>query len=68
VKGKDPLEQPKVLARWLNFSGEMLIGTIMDLLKLTFNPVDSEKECNTDFRKNNCVESPSRTIRVSSAY
>jgi len=45
-----------------------LIGTIIDLLLLTFNPVDSEKECRTDFRKSCRLVSPSRIMRVSSAY
>jgi hypothetical protein len=44
VKGRDPIEQPKVAARWMILSSEMLIGIIMDLEKLTFKPVGAEKE------------------------
>jgi hypothetical protein len=35
----------------LNFLGVRLVGSIKDLLQLTFNPEDSEKECKTDFMK-----------------
>jgi len=31
VKGSDPLVQPKVFARMSNLSGEIFMGTIMDL-------------------------------------
>lgn len=68
MKGNDPFEQPKVLASRSSLSSEMLMGSIMDVLKLTFKPVDSVKVLMIDFRKRGCLVSPSRIIRVSSAY
>ena len=68
MKGRLPLEHPKVAARVSNFASERFIGTIMDLLKLTFSPVNVEKLLIRDFMKNNCLTSPSITIKVSSAY
>jgi hypothetical protein len=68
VKGKVPTEQPKVLARRSSFSYGVLIGTIMDLWKLTFSPMDSEKELSKAFRKKSYLAQPSIMMRVSSAY
>ena len=44
VKGKEPFEHPKVEAKTSNLSSETFSGTIIDLSKLTFNPVVSAKE------------------------
>jgi hypothetical protein len=40
----------------------------MDLLKLTFNPVEEAKVFKMAFRQNNCLASACMTRRVSSAY
>jgi hypothetical protein len=37
-------------------------------LEPSFRPVGSEKECKTNFRKRSFLVSPSRIMRVSSAY
>lgn len=46
----------------------MLMGTRKDLLKLTCNPVLSEKGLKRPFRLNRVLASPGRMRRVSSAY
>jgi hypothetical protein len=46
----------------------MLIGTIIDLLKLTFNPVAKVKVFRIPLRDSSCVTQPSIIMRVSSAY
>jgi hypothetical protein len=68
VKGRFPLEHPKVLAKILNLSSDTLIGTIIDFVKLTLRPIDYAKESNKTLRKNNCLTQPCMKIRVSSAY
>jgi len=68
VKGRVPTEQPKVLAKRSSFSWVVLTGTIMDFWKLTFKPVDSEKELSKAFKINTCLAQPSMIMRVSSAY
>jgi hypothetical protein len=68
VKGRLPVEHPKVVARYLSFCSDKLIGTIMDLEKFTFNPVEEAKEPSIAFKKNNCLPHPSMMIDVSSAY
>jgi hypothetical protein len=45
-----------------------LIGTIIDLEKLTFKPVEVAKEFRRAFRRNNCLLHPSMMIKVSLAY
>ena len=68
MNGNDPLEQPKVFASRSNLSSLMFIGSIIDFLRFTLNPVASEKVLSTDLRKNNYLVSPSSTSSVSSAY
>jgi hypothetical protein len=68
VKGRLPTEQPKVAARCLDLSSETLMGTNIDLAKLTLRPVDAANEFSKAFRIKSCLPQPSRMIRVSSAY
>jgi hypothetical protein len=68
VKGKVPVEQPKVFARKCSFCSLTFMGSIMDFFKLTLKPVASEKVLITYLRKVRCLVSPSSTIKVSSAY
>jgi len=49
VKGRVPFWQPKVLVKCSSFSSETFIGTKMDFKKLTFCPVEADKELR-DFR------------------
>jgi len=51
-----------------NLASFTLIGTIIDLWKLAFKPVDSTKELSNAFRKKSCLASAFMKIRVSSAY
>jgi len=46
----------------------ILIGTTIELDKLTLSLVDVAKELSKAFRVNNCLPHPSIMIRVSSAY
>jgi hypothetical protein len=59
VKGRDPLEEPRVLERISSLSSATFIGTIMDLLKFTLRLVDSAKEFNIAFRKKAPLHQPS---------
>lgn len=68
MKGRVPVKQPKVAARCFSLSSEMLIGTIIDLAKLTLRPVEEAKEFNKAFRVKSCLPHPSMIISVSSAY
>jgi hypothetical protein len=68
VKEREPFWQQKVLAKCSNFWSDKLIGTIMGLLKLTFRPVELEKELRRLLRKKFCLASSSRIMRVSLAY
>lgn len=43
MNGREPMDHPNVFASRSNISSEILIGTIIDSLKLTLNVVDSEK-------------------------
>jgi hypothetical protein len=63
-----PTLHPKVLARWVALASVILMGTRKDLLKLTCNPVLSEKGLNKHLRLNKILASPGRIRRVSSAY
>jgi hypothetical protein len=51
VKGKLPLEQPKVLDSTSNLSSDTFIGTIIDLSKFTLRPVEREKLFSSALRK-----------------
>jgi hypothetical protein len=68
VKGRLPVEHLKVVARYLSFCSDKLIGTIMDLEKFTFNPVVEAKQPSRAFKKNSCLPHPSMMINVSFAY
>jgi hypothetical protein len=68
VKGRLPVPHPKVEAMWWSLSELILIGTIMDFSKLTFNPVKEAKELSKALRTNNYLPQPSRMMRVSSTY
>ena len=68
VKGIRPTLHPKLFARCEVLSVVMLIGTKNDLLKLTCNPVESEKVLNRHFNLNKVLASTGRMRSVSSAY
>jgi hypothetical protein len=52
----------------LSFSIEKFIGIIIDLEKLTFSPVEMEKELRRALRRKSCLLQPTKMIKVSSAY
>ena len=68
VKGREPIEQPKVFADELIFCSLTLIGTIIDLAEFTFRPVDSANELRIALSKKSYLVSPCIKIKVSSAY
>lgn len=68
VKGRFPVEQPKVAARCCNLSVVILIGTSIDFDKFTLKPVESAKMFRRAFSTKNCLAHPSVIMRVSSAY
>jgi hypothetical protein len=53
VKGRDPMEHPKVWAKEFILSVSILIGIIRDLAKFTLRPVEVEKLLSKVFRKSN---------------
>ena len=68
VKGREPFKQLKLVESNSNFSSSRFIGTIRDLLKLTFKPVANEKMLKMYFRICNCLTQPFKMMSVSSAY
>jgi hypothetical protein len=68
VKGKDPIWQPRVLAKTFIFSLETLIGTIIDLLKFTHRPVEEAKVFKMALRQKSYLASACIISNVSSAY
>lgn len=68
VNGRLPIEHPKVAARCLVLSSVRLIGTNMDLAKLTLSPVEAAKVLSSAFRMRSYLPHPSMMIRVSLAY
>jgi len=64
----EPTSHPKVWARCELFSSETLTGTRKDLLKLTCNPLESEKLLSRPLRLKRVVPEASKISRVSSAF
>jgi hypothetical protein len=61
-------KQPKVLAKMFLFSASTLIGTMKDLWKLTYKPIETAKVCSRHFRNKSYFASVGMMSNVSSSY
>jgi hypothetical protein len=68
VKGIISILHPKVPAKIKVISSGTLIGTMKDLLKFTFRPIELAKVWSNPLRKNSCLASAGMMISMSSSY
>jgi hypothetical protein len=68
VNGIVSIWQPSISAKNSIFSSSTFMGTIKDLLKFTFNPVEAAKDCRRHLKKNNPLGIVGMIITVSSSY